>query len=377
MLAGAWVPADPHRIDFTKLPLVPSEHVVVSDVRAADGVNQHNYLVHHAGRYLAMWSDGPGKEDQVGQRVKYATSPDGLNWSEPEYLTPMPKGFGPDSPLYGKRTEEGFRWISRGFWQRVENELYALVSLDEAAGFFGPSLELHAFRFSLNDAGEISWEDAGVIADDAINNFPPKQIGTGEWMMTRRPYDYKTTGVKVLIGGQKAIDDWQSFPILGTSSELSAEEPLWWMLPDKNLVALFRDNRQSKFLYRSFSSDDGRSWSPPVKTNFPDATSKIHGQRLSDGRYVLVSNSNPFRRDPLTLAISDDGLVFTKLFYLFGGRHVDYPCVLEHDGFLLVAFAGNKQTVEVVKVRLSDLDALEMPESVELALGKKESKTSR
>ncbi|MES2692087.1 MAG: hypothetical protein V4773_01350, partial [Verrucomicrobiota bacterium] len=58
MLAGSWVPADPHTIDFDNLPRLPSQHAVVSDVLAAGGhrVNQHNYLVHFAGRFWAMWS---------------------------------------------------------------------------------------------------------------------------------------------------------------------------------------------------------------------------------------------------------------------------------------------------------------------------------
>ena len=53
---------DPAKIDFAKLPRVPSEHAVISDVRDRGGkwVNQHSYLVHHADRYWAMWSDGPG-----------------------------------------------------------------------------------------------------------------------------------------------------------------------------------------------------------------------------------------------------------------------------------------------------------------------------
>jgi hypothetical protein len=146
--------------------------------------------------------------------------------------------------------------------------------------------------------------------------------------------------------------------VLGSSDELAAEEPLWWELPDGNLKALFRDNRRSGFLYRSFSTDLGRSWSTPVRTNFPDATSKFHGLRLSDGRYVLVSNANPRRRDPLTIAVSEDGLVFSKLGLLVGGRHVDYPHVLEHDGDLLVAFSGGKQSVEVLKVPIEALDRL-------------------
>ena len=66
------------------------------------------------------------------------------------------------------------------------------------------------------------------------------------------------------------------------------------------------------------------------------------------------------------LGHSQDGLVFTKLFWLIGGRHVDYPHIIEHDGHLLIAFSGAKQTMEVLKVSLDDLDRLEMPKSVEL-----------
>ncbi len=362
MLAGDWLPADPHQIDYAKLPRVPSQHVVVNSVREQKGVNQHNYLAHHAGRYFLMWSDGPGVEDRVGQRVKFTSSADGLNWAEAKYLTPVPPNSGPDSPLYNTRTDKGMRWISRGFWER-EGVLLALATLDEAAGFFGESLALHAFRWEpAND----TWTDIGVIADNAINNFPPKQIPSGEWMMSRRPHNYKSAGVDFIVGGVKSITDWQAFPVLGTSDELKAEEPLWWTLPDNSLAALFRDNRGSKFLYRSISTDNGRKWSTPVRTDFPDATSKLHGQRLSTGKYILVSNSNPRARDPLTIAISDDGLVFTKLAYLVGGRHVDYPHSLEHDGHLLVAFAGAKQSVEVLRIKLTDLDAIVMPASVAL-----------
>lgn len=372
MLAGPWVPEDTHRIDFARLPHVPSQHAVVSDVRAPasagkvdktkGGVNQHNYLAHHAGKFWAMWSDGPGVEDRVGQRVKFATSADGLTWSTPEFLTPVPPGSGPESPHYGTRTDKGFRYIARGFWKR-DGEMLALASLDEAAGFFGPSLELRAFRLT----GDGWWEDAGLVYKNAINNFPPLKLRTGNWMMSRRAYDYKTTGVHFLVGGVRALDQWESFPVFGTASELKAEEPDWWILPEASLAAVFRDNHRSGFLHRSFSIDDGRTWSPPVKTNFPDATSKVSGLRLSDGRYVLVSNPNPKQRDPLTLAISADGLVFTKMLHLVGGRHIDYPHIIEHEGHLHIAFAGGKQSVEVLKVKLSDVDATPMPATPLLA----------
>ena len=409
MLAGDWFD-HPHDIDFDNLPKIPSEHSIVSDVRYAGGrkVNQHNYLVYYEGRYWAMWTDGTGipqkataEENQyfppghelTGQMVSYSTSKDGVNWTEPRYLTVPP--------------DIGFGWIARGFWVR-EGKLLALVSRFNApppydeegnqmtyghpllydedgrpltyaerrypegvyswhkhestiVSYSGEGLQLHAFKM-VEDGGEcqcFDWKHVGIVYDNALNNFPPKKLPNGEWMMSRRD---KNRDVHMMAGGIEAIDRWQSFPVIGyQGEELRAEEPYWWVLPDgKNLVALFRDNTGSGYIFRAFSTDNGRTWSRLVRTNYPSAPSKFNGLRLDDGRYVLVSNPNPTARRELILAISDDGMVFNKMGYLVGERHVDYPHVIVHDEHLYVAFAGAKQSVEVLKIKISDLDDIDM-----------------
>ncbi len=354
MLAGDWVPEDTHRLDFDHLPKIPSQHVVVNDVLPQNGhrVNQHNYLVHHAGRFWAMWSDGPGESrgagkvpghDLADQHVGFASSPDGLTWGQPGNLTGRP--------------DKGYGWIARGFWER-EGKLLALASRYKATGFAGPGLSLHAFELTSTEPAQ--WTHLGLVHDDTLNNFSPILLPSGEWMMNRR--DGKRA-VHFLRGGVKAFNDWRSTPMMSyTEDGLTAEEPDWWVLPDGNLCALFRDNAGSGNLFRAFSTDEGRTWTKPVRTNFPDAKSKFSALRLKDGRYVLVSNPKPKKRDPLTLAISDDGLVFHTMGYLAGGRHVDYPHVIEHDDSLFIAFATAKQTVEVLKVKLADVDAVKMPE---------------
>ncbi|GJM33606.1 MAG: hypothetical protein DHS20C18_26070 [Saprospiraceae bacterium] len=356
MLAGDWVPEDSHQIDFAELPKVPSEHAIVSDVRDRGGnwVNQHNYLVYYKDQFWAMWSDGPGVQktepelhrdrvpghDRAEQRVSFAYSKDGLNWSEPFDLTGPPA--------------EGFGWLARGFWIR-DGKLLALVTHYNAPGYRGEGLQLHAYELAEGD--DVQWNHLGLLYDNAMNNFPPKQLPNGEWMMSRRD---SVGDVHFMVGGTKAYNEWESFPIVEyKDSTLAAEEPYWWVLPDNNkLAGLFRDNLRSGFLYRAFSTDNGRNWTKPVRTNFPDATSKFSGVRLPDGRYVLVSNPNPKKRDPLAISISDDGIIFNKMGYLVGGRHIDYPHVIEHEGYLLVAFASAKQTVEVLKIKISDLDNL-------------------
>ncbi len=357
MLSEAWVPENTHTIRFDQLPKVPLRHVVVNDVRPLGGhrINQHNYLIYYRNRYWIMWSDGPGlpitspekhanvvpKHDQAGQRVYFSTSKNGLKWEKPKELTTIP--------------DKGFGWIARGFWL-YEGKLLALASRYHAPGFSGEGLQLHAFE--LASARSDNWAHAGLVYDDALNNFPPQKIPSGEWMMSRRDH---RRHVYFLVGGKESYQSWESFKIAGydKKKEFVAEEPYWWVLPDGTLQALFRDNQESGFLYRSFSENMGRTWTTPQKTNFPDATSKFSGLRMRDGRYVLVSNPDPHKRDPLTISISDDGISFHTMIYLIGGRHVDYPHVMENNGCLFIAFSGAKQTVEVLRIRISDLSRID------------------
>lgn len=348
---------DPTKINYDSLLKVPSQHAILSDVRDKEGtwVHQHAYLAYDDGQYWAMWSDGPGvpkastkgkppgshrnlvpAHDNPGNRVSYATSDDGLTWSKPMDLS-------------GPTENNGVR-IARGFWVREQDTL-ALTSYWDGPGWKG--LKLEAWDW---DADSQKWKLKGLVRDDSLNNFPPKPLPTGELMMTRRDWQHQ---VSVMIGGTKSFDDWEVQPMASYGSEGRPEEPYWYVLPDgKNLVGLIRDNDRSGRLLRTFSTDNGRSWSPIVRTNFPDATSKFFVLQTSRGYYVMASNSHPKRRDPMTLAISPDGLVFTHLFHLIGGRHIDYPHIIEQDDHLMIAFSGAKQTMEVMRVSLDDLDAL-------------------
>jgi hypothetical protein len=348
---------DPTSIDFANLARVPAQHTIISDVRDRAGthVHQHAYLAWHDGRYWAMWSDGPGvphpgvsaerhrnlvpHHDQAKTRVSFATSLDGVSWSKP-------------GDLSGPERLPGYGWIARGLWVR-DGELLALASHFKAPGYAGKGLSLEAFRWS---AKTDRWEIHGRVRDDSMNNFPPKQLPSGQWMMTRRDHQRQ---VSVMVGGVESFDQWEIREMASYDGKGRPEEPYWYLLPDgRNLVGLIRDNGGSKRLLRTYSNDEGKTWSRINRTNFPDATSKFFTLRTSRAYYVMVSNSNPRRRDPLTLAISDDGLVYTHLFHLVGGRHVDYPHIIEHAGHLLIAFSGAKQTMEVMKVSLDDVDTL-------------------
>lgn len=359
----------PAGTDIASLPRLSGEHAVVS---AADDDWQfrlHNYLAWHDGQYWATWSHGPEVEDYPTQHLRYATSPDGLNWSQPKELVPPPTG------------ESGY--IARGLWQR-DGELIALASRFRTHGFANPGLQLEAF--SWNAAGE-AWQPQGVISDNTINNFAPKKLPDGQWMMSRRTWQ---RDVSMLVGGVEAIDQWAEYPLTSYNTEggFLPEEPYWYLLPDgENIVGLFRNNNGGHLL-RSFSTDSGRTWSALTETNFPDATSKFFIHRTSRGYYVMVSNANPDGRYPLFLSVSSDGLVFTQMavleiallddpYQLPGhgapphNQTLQYPHVVEHDGDLVIMFSRNKHAIETFKISLDQVEQM-LPEpasSVLLGMG--------
>lgn len=371
---------DPAQIDYGKLPVLSGQHSLVTagpkdergtqaqifdradlDDPAKWNFRLHSYLAYHEGQYWIMWSHGRIVEDHPTQHLRYATSSDGLKWSEPKILAGPPE-------------RDGFRYIARGLWVR-DGKLLALASHDEAytngrVHFFGPSLDLRAWEWQ---PAAKTWKALGVIADGAINNFPPRQMPNGKWGMICRPPDYVRSAF-MLSGGVDSLTSWVRSPIVTDrpADGFRPEEPDWWTLPDGRLIGLFRDNNRSGRFYRAVSTDSGLSWTAPVKTNFPDATSKFFCLRTSRGYYVIVSNANPKGRNPLALSTSEDGITFTRMSRLpvpvsrdggaFDAAHtsgsVQYPHVIEHNGHLYITYSRHKTSIEVIRVSLDEVDRL-------------------
>lgn len=333
-------------INFAALPQQElTTATIFTVVENAAGYNHHPFITFYNGLYWSMWSSGLVTEDQPGQRVRYATSSDGLSWSSSSFVDP--------TSLVDRR------FTAMGFWLRGD-DFYAVACVDAV----GVAPELRAYLWT----GSEFDQDYIVLHDNAITYHPFQKLDTGEWACwcadTERDDFF-------MIGD---IGDWTLKPISPPPNAVLSE-PHFYMMPNGSMATVFRDNNNSMRLYRGFSGDLWDSWSI-TRTNFPDATSKSASLRLSDGRYVLVSNPKTFggsnqnvlgSRNPLTLAVSDDGDVFDRMVILRGeptdclypsfakNPGYQYPNLFEHDGYLWVIYSRNKEDIQVSRIAVSDI----------------------
>lgn len=91
----------------------------------------------------------------------------------------------------------------------------------------------------------------------------------------------------------------------------SWSEPTLAELSDGRIVMLMRWDRSGR-LWRSESSDGGRTWSEPEKTDIPNPSNKPKLINLDDGRIALINTPNEncgfTNRNPLEIWISDDDM---------------------------------------------------------------------
>jgi hypothetical protein len=317
---------DPDKIDYAALPLLKGQHAVVNaaalgpHARTPDKVdmldlrlNLHNYLAYHDGKFWCIWSDGPKIEDWPTQEVRYSTSNDGLIWTPARSVTGVP--------------EDPFAYIARGLWIR-DGELLALAAHYRGKGAFGDQtqkqLRLVAFR---HDDTNDRWEPAGTLYDNAINNFPPQRLPSGDWILTRRDSRFNVT---VLVGGRKSLGDWQPFPVVrvGEVSRFRPDEPIFWPQPGGELNALFRDNGGSMRLFHATSSDEGRTFTRLARLDVPSPPS-----------------------------IPEDVARITRKFSA-GIASLQYPHAIEHNGKLLIALSRGKVQTDVFHIELDAIDEL-------------------
>ena len=318
---------------------------------------------HHANlgvwrdRLYLMWSNGIAHEDHNGQRVMFATSRDGLSWSAPAVLIPDCDGPGPLAS------------VAAG-WHSTARQLVAYYT---AIPEKQPGDDERNMLFCITSSDGTTWSAPHSLGQGFFIEGPRslpdgRLLMNGQWANKQPRMRYSD--------GVNGIQGWKDGQIPTVQDVFSFPEPSWFTRPDGSLVAILRTKSGDPRIYASVSRDRGTNWSKPVATSYPDATARAFAGNLPDGTAFIISNTNTTptkshpsigRRNPLTIALSDDGRLFNRAYIVrraatqmrFPGIHKldgwQYPTALVWKQSLYVAYSINKEDVGVTRISLADL----------------------
>ena len=343
------------------LPTVKGEHHVL--YRATGDsykfCHEQNIAVYNDKLYV-MWSNGIKHESHNGQRILYSHSKDGVHWSKPAVLAEDHDGPGP------------LACISAGFHAHGDT----LVAYYTAIVENRPGIDDKNALFYLTSKDGLTWGRPQKLAQSSFLEGPRRLpngrlLMNGQWA-SRQPRLRYTDSADGITG-------WKDGKIAEVKDIFSFPEPSWFVRADGTIVMIFRTKSGDPWIYASVSKDNGESWSRPVKTNFPDATARACAGNLPDGTAFIISNPSRVpskthpsigRRNPLTIALSKDGVLFDRAFVVrseqtsmrFKGTNKldgwQYPTAVVWKDHLYVAYSINKEDEGVTRIALRDLQAV-------------------
>lgn len=333
--------------------------------------NNHPQLVEFKGKLYATWVGHPRHEPSPESWVYYSFSEDGKNWEKPRQL-------GPD-----KRASGG--WITDG------NTLGCLLISLEYVTVKGKAYKTSCTEVMWTEDGQI-WSEPQKLMSNAAPSESARRLADGRFLMVCHGLDltegsYGKAGIegvretKIMFTDSKdGKSGWKEaelpdiLPFSANEKEKVARpmEASWYQRDDGIIVMLFRDiwydakRRTWKVLY-ALSYDNGSSWTKPSISNILDSDS-MQCAGSFNGKAYFVNNPVPHRRRvPLTISVSLDGEYFNRIYLLRGTppkrryegisktEGYSYPGSCIWNGHLYVAYATNKEDIEISRIPLSSL----------------------
>lgn len=347
--------------------LTQAEHSVVwrPAVREDGAYNHYACLIHHKGRFYAMWGNHPLAEDAPGQRVLYAHSDEWGKWAASKELFPAP---GPVAP----RSEKGIH-LKPDRWAIVDDKLYAITYVHGAGRYpiareVGEEGELGE-PFLVDKLPE---KGSLPVYMEGVTDPNPPAIGKrlSQWYKENDQISW-WAGAAQGAAPRKGIDG------------ASLIENFMYRAKDGGLVIMLRDWGHSRNpvhtnrMYVSFNNGAGK-WGIPYPTDIPDSPSRAQAITLDDGTVLLIGNQNVpeydqalyLDRDPMTISVSKDGYTFDRVYalrtdsptkYRFTGVRgrnpgYGYSSSIVHEGWLYTLYSIGKEEMGVTRLPLSALD---------------------
>ncbi|MCK4679436.1 MAG: exo-alpha-sialidase [Bacteroidales bacterium] len=340
--------------------------------------SHHSHITYFKDVLIATWDNQVNDENGSGQRGLVRRSADqGRTWTPIEELFPPQDKRVPASEAF-----IGTRFMTSNGFAVIDDILYAVTGVAE---WSGPGIDekkrvnvgrLYRSVDPDGSLGDLFWlsETPPVPA----NGFPSYPAGDPE-LVEKINRHFKQPG------NELQLDFSVSHPLSDDDHRVTEPVPSY-SLRDGNWVRLYRDmghkdaqtqkekeETKSRRNYASFSSDNGKTWTVPARTSFPDACARSNAGKLPDGQVYVINNILPMNpgglggRSMLTISLSRDGLNFDRVAIIrfispplrYEGLEktigYQYPHSVVAGNDLWVMYSVNKEDVQLTRIPVAEL----------------------
>ncbi len=351
---------------------VKVETSLVYDYNPDWSFNHGAYINYFNGKFYAFWQHGRIHEDACGQHIVYATSTDGMNWSEAKDFIPVKVDrYGNEmlsSPL-GTYVADGKLIVYVTEFGYDPNELKNSPDPTHPVNADSAKKINRKLYVKYTTDGK-NWVDGNDVASGGGNRDPKLIPGLDRlfWAgFNSLAYSDDLTGLTNWVQAGPTLAQIKDAEKRGGDS-LFLTEAATYKSADNVIHLLMRSNTQ--YLWVTSSRDNGETWGDIYRSNFTDDCQKFDFLHLPNGKILYIGTPGytgyNFRM-PLVAAVSDDGYTFDKQ-YIIGNTpyqpkktnttklgNYSYPSAMIKGEYVYVIYAKQKEIIEVSRFKWADL----------------------
>lgn len=147
------------------------------------------------------------------------------------------------------------------------------------------------------------------------------------------------------------LNNWQQINI--DNNNLNAIQPTILFHKDGKMQLLCRS--KEKKIVESWSSDQGKSWSPLQQTSLPNNNSGLDAVTLKNGLHLLICNPIEKGRNKLSLLASRDGKEWETIVVLEDqpSGEFSYPAIIQSkDGSVHLVYTWNREKIRYAHLKI-------------------------
>lgn len=311
-----------------------------------------------------LWACWVGNGDNPNGFFMLATSDDGgATWSKPRVVIDPT-----DPPNAPQR-----RALVGNLWTDPLGRLW--LFFDQSLGYFDGRCGDWYIRCDNPDADEPTWT-APVRFADGCTLCKPTVLKNGDWLLPVSLWTRDRIAPESLKDAHRDLDEIRMANVFASTDQgktwtrrggVAFPETQFdeHMIVEKNDGRLWMLARTKLGLHESYSTDQGKTWSPPQESSIKNLSARFFIRRLLSGKLLLVKNGPidvrlPRRSNICAYLSSDDGETWSKPLLLDDRSLVSYPDGFQApDGTIHILYDWNRHTdAEILLAKFREVDVI-------------------